>query len=757
MEEQLKVRFTGDAGDLQDASKKSVSALDDVSAASTKVSQTLSQSSAQIARNAATMGGSIAKGANSATLAMTNLGRIVQDAPFGFMGISNNLNPMLESFQRLKAETGSTGSALKSLAGSLIGAGGIGIAVSVVSSLLVLFGDKLFKSGTAAEDQADKLNKAKEALNKYVDGLNDVNKANVKGAQAAQDQLTQLKVLYAATQNVNIPLAQRKKLVDELQDQYPKYFANISDEIILAGGAKNAYEKLTTAIIATAKARAAEDQLTDLAKQGLAVDQKRSENTVNQIKLQQQLNALKAKGLTETSATGEERLTSAGAKANKLQSQLNGLISEGNDLRKERNDLDSRSEQLAKFVQKTVEANPDALLKPGGNIPKPKATKEEKTKFLFDLLPFDPNGNLKAEDKSTLLGAIDKFQKEFGTILQGAIFTGTEDQRIAQARKLDLQIKAGNIKFDTASFKDAFSKLNKDSDIIPKDELDGLSASVVDEFIRGFQNESQRLKDLNLFGDFTNTTDLEKQIDLFKTKVKQLGAEIPQTIQGLDIFGNPIELTFDQLFDTSKISNKDAIDALKKSFDGIRTTVISQQEQLNKAINDTVQSIQVEGFSTIGQLIADSLTGSNIGDAFKAFETMLGGAVEALGKQIIALNVAALAAKKALKLTFTNPAVGIAAGIALVAVGAALKKIAGGGIKGFAQGGLVFGPTMGMVGEGMGTSRSNPEVIAPLDKLRKFINPNGAGSQHITVEGRVRGKDLVFVQVQTLKSQGRAT
>ena len=49
---------------------------------------------------------------------------MLQDAPFGFIGIQNNLNPLLESFQRLKAETGSTGGAFKALSKSLLGPAG---------------------------------------------------------------------------------------------------------------------------------------------------------------------------------------------------------------------------------------------------------------------------------------------------------------------------------------------------------------------------------------------------------------------------------------------------------------------------------------------------------------------------------------------------------------------------------------------------------------------------------------------------------
>ena len=95
---------------------------------------------AEASKSAGVLGGSTVKGANQAAFALTNLGRVAQDAPFGFIGIQNNLNPLLESFQRLKVETGSTGGALKALVGSLTGAGGLGLALSVVSAA-VLFAD----------------------------------------------------------------------------------------------------------------------------------------------------------------------------------------------------------------------------------------------------------------------------------------------------------------------------------------------------------------------------------------------------------------------------------------------------------------------------------------------------------------------------------------------------------------------------------------------------------------------------------------
>lgn len=63
---------------------------------------------------------------------------------------------------------------------------------------------------------------------------------------------------------------------------------------------------------------------------------------------------------------------------------------------------------------------------------------------------------------------------------------------------------------------------------------------------------------------------------------------------------------------------------------------------------------------------------------------------------------------------------------------------AGGGISfmgafkkvlGFAEGGLVTGPVSALVGEGHGTSRSNPEVVAPLDRLQTFFSNMVQGNQ----------------------------
>lgn len=149
------------------------------------VAQTTSAVSAAVSKTEASLK-KLPSASNAATLSLSNLSRVAQDAPFGFLGIANNINPLLESFQRLKQTTGSTGGALKALGSSLTGAGGLGLAVGVVSSLLVVFGDKLFGSSKAAKEAKD----ANKELSESISGIfNEV----AKEATAVGSLLTVLK------------------------------------------------------------------------------------------------------------------------------------------------------------------------------------------------------------------------------------------------------------------------------------------------------------------------------------------------------------------------------------------------------------------------------------------------------------------------------------------------------------------------------------------------------------------------------------
>ena len=83
---------------------------------------------------------------------------------------------------------------------------------------------------------------------------------------------------------------------------------------------------------------------------------------------------------------------------------------------------------------------------------------------------------------------------------------------------------------------------------------------------------------------------------------------------------------------------------------------------------------------------------------------------------------------------------GIAAGF----VAAMMATVTAAGVPMLANGGLATGPTLAMVGEYAGAS-GNPEVIAPLDKLRGLLAEPAAPIDFRKVEFRIKGRELVGI------------
>jgi hypothetical protein len=156
----------------------------------------------------------VGRPAGDATNALSNLSRVAQDAPYGFIGIANNLNPLLESFQRLSKESGSSAKALQSMVAGLTGPAGIGLALGVVSSLAVTFSDEIasfFKGPTEKlKEFRAELAKISQDLYKVVGeaqanrtiGLNLV--SVIAGGTAAQQEeaLKKLKILYKDSKDI---------------------------------------------------------------------------------------------------------------------------------------------------------------------------------------------------------------------------------------------------------------------------------------------------------------------------------------------------------------------------------------------------------------------------------------------------------------------------------------------------------------------------------------------------------------------------
>ena len=73
-------------------------------------------------------------------------------------------------------------------------------------------------------------------------------------------------------------------------------------------------------------------------------------------------------------------------------------------------------------------------------------------------------------------------------------------------------------------------------------------------------------------------------------------------------------------------------------------------------------------------------------------------------------------------------------------------------IPAFAEGGIVSGPTVGLMGEYPGAGAGNPEVIAPLKKLQGMM---GSASQQVEVTGKISGNDILLISQKAQFNRNR--
>jgi len=178
-------------------------------------------------------------------------------------------------------------------------------------------------------------------------------------------------------------------------------------------------------------------------------------------------------------------------------------------------------------------------------------------------------------------------------------------------------------------------------------------------------------------------------------------------------------------------------DELNAKLEGLDQNALRGAAAMQK-VNSILSDMATNTFVTFAENLGKALAGEDV-DMFGSFAEIMGSGLQEIGKALIAYGLAMDAFKKA----FADPFAAVAAGIALVAAGAYLKASIsktsgeGGGVQKFANGGIVSGPTMGLMGEYPGAS-SNPEVVAPLDKLKEMIGGGGGGTFVL------RGQDLLL-------------
>jgi hypothetical protein len=199
-EEGLKIKIGADV-------QQAVTSLNTLNASLNKTTQT--------AANVGTAGmNQLTKGTSQASTVLTNFSRVASDAPFGLIGIANNIDPLVQSFIQLRKSTNSGKEALGALVASLTGGGGLVLAVSLITSALQFAAVGLDRWKGSTKEANEETKKAKDELDKYTE-------AQKNSVRNLTQQRLEIDGLVSAAKNLNLSEKDRIAAINKLNEIIP--------------------------------------------------------------------------------------------------------------------------------------------------------------------------------------------------------------------------------------------------------------------------------------------------------------------------------------------------------------------------------------------------------------------------------------------------------------------------------------------------------------------------------------------------------
>ena len=644
----IKIEFDFDLGNVPASAKKFADYLKGIETSSEQAKGQLKTLGNEIDKTADKMNksGSALKKTNQQYM---NLALVIQDLPYGFRGIQNNLPALL---------------------GGLAGVGGAAyLAFSAIIAGLTFWDEhnrKVTASAKKLKEQEDEVVKGvtNEALR-----VNELIAVLENETETRDRKRRAIKELQSINPDVFKDLKLEGDKVKDLNTYYNAYIENLKNVILL-----KQYEKDLEAII---QAELKTGKPLQIQKQK-EVKKSTELLTLNNAALKDNISTTKILTLKDEKVIGN--------------------INKYNKSQQTKLDLFNKIKKIS----------PAVALGGGKDGSDKKAPKENVSKYEEDLaraiFNFYKDNLFQAEHYFNQLNDIEKLNALKQAVINKASndeLTAIEETYAQKSINFHQQIEDKKFAIRQASVK-------RQEDLTEADLK--AKKKILD---KDFQNEMDAIQNK-----------LSAQLKGNRKDPLQQGQNYNEAIGSLIIMAMQAGTTAEQI---EKLQDK--INSLNASAEGTAAAFSPIADILNNLATNTL----VEFGTQIGNLISGgefSLDG---------FLGMIASALIQIGTHLVMVSklflaVKALFASKGLLAPFAIP-IGIAAIAAGVALNNSLSKKQN--VKAFANGGIVSGPTMGLIGEYPG-AKSNPEVVAPLDKLKDMIGGQGGGSFIL------KGQDLVL-------------
>ena len=709
MDSNFQVKITADLGDLVAKIKNIETTLAKLDGSFKGMSAKATDSFRQTGQAAAVAGLDM----NRMRLASFALGQVIRDSGFfaqsfglGLLAISNNIPILIDQLVLLSNVSK-----------------GLGIALSMMGSILTA-ALTIFAYASMSADKYD------ASLDKI--------------RATAESSVITLNSLLSIARDLTLSDNARQQAIDKLNQDYDVFNENLTIQTVNSEKTKAAVDALTKSIYLQAEAQILQNEIQDelekrrkLEKSDLKDNAKWYQSTTNGILIG--LAKMKAAALLVTNpfSNATKGLTSNLASL-ELQLEKKGLANRNSEMQKS----DDIVNELTKAIKDNLLAQAELNLLAEKDKGKGKESEQAKSvkrisdayKELGNTLAF-----LSADPTITQLERLKKSSEAYKSLLETLFKEGFKESSkevqniIAQLKIFGYEIQG--IITTAEGLEKVNNHIKSFADIMSK-----LAESKIDLDTGSFGKSSQKInQEIELVADAIN-------------KLQKLDAEFP----GLANIGDTVEKLKSQLAGL-RVAFGEAVDTEKTAADlkKFKADFTNFTDNFNaQVINFLATGVSDFAFA-IGQMFVTGDMGSFGIEILSSVADFL----KSLGSQMVQFGMmAVLFGKLQLALMLGDPVTKISAGLALIGVGVAMSIAAGAisaGIKKgqdkkkakpFAKGGIVSSPTNALIGEYPG-ARRNPEVVAPLDKLKSLIGDSGSGGGMFSgqLETRVSGNDLVIL------------
>lgn len=638
----VKIVFDFDLGNVPASAKKLSQYLKDNNLDLKFTKQSVDNVTASLNQLATAQNAAAQSTANAGTqlkksnMQWTNLALVIQDLPYGFRGIQNNLPALIGGFAGMS--------------------GAIYLAGSAVIAFFTAYNMGLFDS---------------------ISTTNKFEAANKKAIESVLQEATKVALLVAQYKNSNTSALERKEIIKELNSINPQYFGNLDKEKTSITTLNDAYLAYVGNLGNVIKAKKLEEQLTK--------------------KIEERLKFETEAGIA---------LLKSGYRNPELINQQNAALKKYNGMLQQEADLAQRITTLSKT---------QLPVKTGG-------------------------AQANIEDPTIkLLQAKQQYYKN--DIL---MFASYEQEILAKER--DLAVKRAENEQQSDEYintiKETYNQLILNSQAETGRKFIEQQHKIGEEEAKEHEKVAQMiLATRNKLAEAINNINEQ----FANKKIKDIDAELAATLRGTkgnyQAQVNAIQGAIDQLEQERAAAEEagqstqafeDKIASLKRTMEGL----IDPLEQLEMNINKTFNDLATGALVELGKQIGNVFSGSSF--SINGFLSMLADGLIQLGTYLVSISTVFVAIKKLFETGGVFAGLAIPIGLAAIATGMVIKnRLVKDNTPKFANGGIISGPTYGLMGEYPG-AKSNPEVVAPLDKLKSMIGGGGNG------EFVLRGNDLVL-------------